>query len=398
MESQFFPCTNATDALYEHSGRAKGPWLVSNQKRSGFTLVELLVVIGIIAVLIALLLPSLQRARESANRTKCLSNLRQIGLAMIQYTNDNHGLFPATAREDTQYPEDFIYWQQPSSCWNSSLFGGYNPRDVDHGALVKYMGNHFNAAIWTCPSDDVTTHVKVSSFGGTCTYPYSYTMNYFLGCELAQQDANSFAFIDSENAKMSRIHNPSNKVMMLEESALTINDGSTILVDFSQSNLPNPPPLSSAVPGGTDAQGNPAAGDWLSVRHDPNAHQPDDRYVPPKDYLNIPNTRGRGNVVFCDGHADWVTRIRPVPHAPKLEPDDAVSTEHRLPITNCRARSVSEGVFKIVSAGDWRPFAARITSVSADPRLRFGRMFTVWSYLLVRPVSPPSCSPPCRVR
>lgn len=63
-------------------------------RRASFTLTELLVVISIISVLAALLMPALKNAREQARRMKCMSNLRQITLAMITYVGDNEGRFP----------------------------------------------------------------------------------------------------------------------------------------------------------------------------------------------------------------------------------------------------------------------------------------------------------------
>jgi prepilin-type processing-associated H-X9-DG protein len=70
-----------------------------------FSLVELLVVIGIITILIGLLLPTMSRARESARRTKCLANLRTLAQSMVMYANDSKGWLPNTNKQGT--PNDY---------------------------------------------------------------------------------------------------------------------------------------------------------------------------------------------------------------------------------------------------------------------------------------------------
>ena len=92
----------------------------SSPRRPAFTLVELLVVIGIIALLIAILLPALNQARETSVRLKCASNLRQIGVATTLYANANAGWVP----------RDYTPWRDDRRPYWAALYAEYlDPRD-----------------------------------------------------------------------------------------------------------------------------------------------------------------------------------------------------------------------------------------------------------------------------
>jgi len=91
-------------------------------KHKGFTLIELLIVIAIISILAAILFPVFARARENARRTSCMSNLKQMGLASLMYTQDYDEKYPPAFVVITSQPAPYgAFWHSPDWYWQQLL-------------------------------------------------------------------------------------------------------------------------------------------------------------------------------------------------------------------------------------------------------------------------------------
>ncbi len=115
-------------------------------RRRGFTLIELLVVIAIIAVLIGLLLPAVQKVRESAARTQCQNNLHQMSLAMLSYHDANRGFPPAFAKPSNY---GWAVWILPFAEQNP-VYQALNPTET---TLSVNADTTIPLAMYVCPSD-----------------------------------------------------------------------------------------------------------------------------------------------------------------------------------------------------------------------------------------------------
>lgn len=201
-------CINVKDGLKMETNMSR---------RQGFTLIELLVVISIIALLIAILLPALAAARESALDTQCRQNVRSLATAEMSYVADNNGAFTPPERW-----VDSFGWER-NGRFNASLADPTNEDEIVEGQLFEYMGDSIDS--YSCP-------VAERRLRGIEDYVRTYSKSFSAG--RPEHFKSTFEFRRAELRETAgKVRNPSEFMLFADENnfdlpgfgGFPINDG-----------------------------------------------------------------------------------------------------------------------------------------------------------------------------